>query len=150
VGTTADFPQDGGAAIKYGRVQLAVFNFTSRGEWYACQNMCPHKKAFVLSRGIVGDAAGVPKVACPLHKKTFSLMSGESLQQEEYSIRTFPVRVEGDDVCLDLPSTELLDQELATEIGCRLATTCETHACHGVDSSSGALAFAAPSLAPEA
>ena len=126
-----DFPKDGGAAIKYGRVQIAVFNFTSRGEWYACQNMCPHKKAFVLSRGIVGDAGGVPKVACPLHKKTFSLVSGESLQKEEYRIRTFPVRVEGDDVYLDLPPTDVLDQELATEIGCRLATSCESHAANG-------------------
>ncbi len=54
VGTIGDFPLDGGATIKYGKSQIAVFNFTSRGEWYATQNMCPHKKAFVLSRGIVG------------------------------------------------------------------------------------------------
>ncbi len=128
VGRVTDFPQDGGAAIKYGRVQIAVFNFTSRGEWYACQNMCPHKKAFVLARGIVGDAAGIPKVACPLHKKTFSLESGESLQQEAYRIRTFPVRVEGDEVYLDLPSTDVLDRELATEIGRGLATACAAHA----------------------
>jgi nitrite reductase (NADH) large subunit len=93
--------------------------------------MCPHKKAFVLSRGIVGDAGGVPKVACPLHKKTFSLVSGESLQQEEYRIRTFPVRVVGDDVLLELPPTEILDRELATDIGCRLATACEASGCCG-------------------
>ncbi|HEY4308779.1 MAG TPA: nitrite reductase large subunit NirB [Pirellulales bacterium] len=128
VGAISDFPKDGGAAIKYGRVQIAVFNFTSRGEWYASQNMCPHKKAFVLSRGIVGDASGVPKVACPLHKKTFSLVSGESLQKEEYRIHTFPVRIDGGDVYLDLPPTDVLDKELATEIGCRLATSCESHA----------------------
>lgn len=133
VGATSDFPKDGGAAIKYGRVQIAVFNFTSRGEWYASQNMCPHKKAFVLSRGIVGDASGVPKVACPLHKKTFSLISGESLQQEEYRIRTFPVRIDGEDVYLDLPPTDVLDKELATEIGCRLATSCASHVCNGAD-----------------
>jgi nitrite reductase (NADH) large subunit len=126
VGTVASFPQDGGATIKYGKVQIAVFNFTSRGEWYASQNMCPHKKAFVLSRGIVGDQDGTPKVACPLHKKTFSLESGESLQGEDYNIRTFPVRVEGEIVFLELPPTEFLDQLLATEIGCSLATSCAT------------------------
>lgn len=126
VGKVWDFPTDGGATIKYGKVQIAVFNFTSRGTWYASQNMCPHKKAFVLSRGIIGDAAGTPKVACPLHKKTFSLETGESLQGEEYRIRTFPVRIDGDDVLLELPPTEVLDRELATEIGCRLATSCET------------------------
>src|SRR5690606_16118219 len=37
VGHADDFPCDGGATIKYGQVQIAVFNFASRGEWYACQ-----------------------------------------------------------------------------------------------------------------
>jgi nitrite reductase (NADH) large subunit len=129
VGKVWDFPIDGGATIKYGQVQIAVFNFASRGEWYATQNMCPHKKAFVLSRGIVGDAAGAPKVVCPLHKKTFSLQTGQSLQGEEYRIRTFPVRIDGDDVYLDLPPWEILDAQLATEIGCRLATSCQTNEC---------------------
>ncbi len=127
VGTVGDFPLDGGATIKYGKCQIAVFNFSSRGEWYASQNMCPHKKAFVLSRGIIGTAGETPKVACPLHKKTFSLQTGESLQDEEYSIRTFEVKVEGDAVYLDLPATEVLDQLLATEIGCKLATSCKTN-----------------------
>lgn len=124
VGTVDSFPCDGGATIKYGKSQIAVFNFSSRGEWYASQNMCPHKKAFVLSRGIVGDQSGVPKVACPLHKKTFSLETGESLQGEDYDIRTFPVKVEDGNVFLELPPTEILDELLATEIGCSMATSC--------------------------
>jgi nitrite reductase (NADH) large subunit len=128
VGSVSDFPIDGGSTIKYGKTQIAVFHFASRGEWYACQNMCPHKKAFVLSRGIIGDAAGIPKVACPLHKKTFSLETGESLQGEDYHVRTFPVKVEDGSVLVELPSVELLDSLMATEIGCRLATACEQHA----------------------
>ena len=128
VGHVGDFPVDGGATIQRGKVQIAVFNFTSRGEWYASQNMCPHRKAFVLSRGMIGDAAGTPKVACPMHKKTFSLQTGDSLQGEEYSIRTFPVKIEGDRVLLELPTIRILDQLLSTEIGCKLATSCVTHA----------------------
>ncbi len=127
VGRVEDFPADGGAAVKYGQSQLAVFRFAARGQWYATQNMCPHKKAFVLSRGIVGDASGVPKIACPLHKKTFSLEDGRSLQQEDYRIRTFEVKIEGDEVFLWLPPAEVLDKTLATEIGCRLATSCATN-----------------------
>jgi nitrite reductase (NADH) large subunit len=127
VGAVDDFPIDGGATIKYGRSQIAVFNFASRGEWYASQNMCPHKKAFVLSRGMIGDAQGAPKVACPLHKKTFSLKSGESLQGEEYRIQTFPVNVENGSVFVELPPVEVLDRLLATDIGCHLATSCETN-----------------------
>src|SRR5215475_10453488 len=126
VGKVQDFPYNGGATIKYGKVQIAVFNFTSRGTWYACQQMCPHKKAFVLSRGILGDTNGIPKVACPLHKKTFSLDSGTCLSGEDYAVQVFPVKVEGDDVYLELPPTEVLDKLLATEIGCHLATSGDT------------------------
>ena len=124
VGTADDFPPDGGATIKYGGVQIAVFNFSSRGEWYASQQMCPHKKAFVLSRGILGDAGGVPKIACPLHKKTFSLESGASLGGEDYGLQVFPVKVKNGEVYLHLPPTEVLERSLATEIGCQMATAC--------------------------
>lgn len=125
VGTVHDFPYNGGATVKYGKVQIAVFNFTSRGAWYACQQMCPHKKAFVLSRGIIGDTSGHPKVACPLHKKTFSLESGACLSGDDYAVRVFPVKVEGDAVYLELPPTAVLDRLLATDIGCRMATACD-------------------------
>jgi nitrite reductase (NADH) large subunit len=116
VGTTADFPKDGGAAIKYGRVQIAVFNFTTRGQWYACQNMCPHKNAFVLSRGIIGTAGEEPKVACPLHKKPYSLETGKCLSGEGYSVKVFPVKVNGDAVFVKLPPQRQLDALLATEL----------------------------------
>ncbi len=118
VGKAWDFPKDGGATIKYGKTQIAVFNFASRGEWYATQNMCPHKREFVLSRGMIGDANGKPKVACPVHKKTFSLESGKCLSGDDYSVEVFPVRVDGDDVYLELPHIDELDRALATEKTC--------------------------------
>jgi nitrite reductase (NADH) large subunit len=126
VGKVQDFPYNGGATIKYGKVQIAVFHFTSRGTWYACQQMCPHKKAFVLSRGILGVTNGVPKIACPLHKKTFALDSGTCLSGEDYAVQVFAVKVEDDDVYLELPPTEVLDTLLATDIGCHLATSGDT------------------------
>jgi nitrite reductase (NADH) large subunit len=118
VGKTWDFPRDGGAAVKYGKTQIAVFNFESRGEWYAAQNLCPHKREFVLSRGLLGDAGDKPKVACPVHKKTFSLETGKGMSDKEFSIQTFPVKVEGDDVYLLLPSIESLDEVFATDKTC--------------------------------
>jgi len=132
VGTVSDFPTNGGATVKYGDVQIAVYNFTSRGEWYACQNMCPHKHAFVLSRGIVGSAGDEPKVACPLHKKPFSLKTGECLSGEEYSVKVFPVKVVDDDVFLELPPQEQLDALLATELHCITASDAQrAAACAG-------------------
>ena len=118
VGTTSDFPRDGGATIKYGGVQIAVFNFSSRGEWYASQNMCPHKNAFVLSRGIIGNAGETPKVSCPMHKKPFSLQTGESLSGEDFSVKVFPVKVEADEVYLLLPPQAQLDALLSTDLHC--------------------------------
>jgi nitrite reductase (NADH) large subunit len=118
VGKVWDFPRDGGAAVRHGKTQIAVFNFASRGEWYATQNMCPHRREFVLSRGLVGDAGGKPKVACPVHKKTFALENGKCLSGEDYSVRVFPVKVEGNDVYLQLPPAEVLDAQLATEKTC--------------------------------
>ena len=89
-----DFPENGGACVKYKDEQIAVFNFSRRKEWYACQNLCPHKKQMALSRGIIGSHAGEPKVACPFHKKTFSLTSGSCINGEEEKVSVFPVKVE--------------------------------------------------------
>ena len=133
VGKVSDFPIEGGAAIRYGYMQIAVFQFASRGEWYATQNMCPHKREFVLSRGIIGDLQGIPKVACPLHKKTFSLESGKCLSGEEYAIQTFPVRIEGDEVQLYLPPPgSLADSPAVEQRGCGSGCgACETQLVDG-------------------
>lgn len=89
-----DFPKNGGACVKYKDKQIAVFNFSRRNEWYACQNLCPHKKEMALARGMIGDAKGEPKVACPFHKKAFSLNTGENLNGEDYSVTIYPVKIE--------------------------------------------------------
>lgn len=94
----SDFPKDGGACIKYKDKQIAVFNFAREGKWYACQNLCPHKMEMVLSRGMIGDDKGIPKVACPLHKKTFSLENGTNLNGDMEAIATYPVKIENDTV----------------------------------------------------
>ena len=88
------FPTNGGACVLYQDRQIAVFNFTRRGEWYACQNLCPHKMQMILSRGMIGSEQGEPKVACPFHKRTFSLRSGACLNADECEIATYPVKVE--------------------------------------------------------
>ncbi|WDI42809.1 nitrite reductase large subunit NirB [Bremerella sp. P1] len=125
MGNEADFPVNGGSAVKYGDVQIAIFRATTHSDWYACQNMCPHKNAFVLSRGIIGDAGGVPKVACPLHKKTFSLESGECLSGEDFKLQTFKVKVEEGTVFVQLPPQETLNASLATKLHCISACDAE-------------------------
>ncbi|MEM9001545.1 MAG: nitrite reductase small subunit NirD [Bacteroidota bacterium] len=87
------FPKDGGACVKYKGLQIAVFNFDRLDRWYACQNLSPEKQEMVLSRGMIGDHNGIPKVACPLHKKTFSLENGENLNGDLPALATYPVKI---------------------------------------------------------
>ena len=112
---TADVPRDGGIAVKYGEHELAVYNFETQGKWYATQNVCPHRGDNVLARGILGDQCGTPKVACPLHKKTFALDTGDCMSGESYAIATFPVKVEDGMVLAELPPPEELDLSPRTE-----------------------------------
>jgi nitrite reductase (NADH) small subunit len=91
-----DVPANGGVCVKYNDTQIALFNFSRRGEWYASQNMCPHRKQMVLSRGMIGSQQGEPKVACPFHKRTFSLLNGQCLNDDvDCSIKVYPVKVDG-------------------------------------------------------
>ncbi|WP_339658995.1 nitrite reductase small subunit NirD [uncultured Polaribacter sp.] len=93
VGVTTDFPENSGACIKHKTKQIAVYNFARTGKWYATQNLCPHKMEMVLSLGMIGDKEGIPKVACPMHKKNFSLEDGSNLAGENLKIATYPVKV---------------------------------------------------------
>ncbi|NNC49869.1 MAG: nitrite reductase small subunit NirD [Flaviramulus sp.] len=93
VGNVSDFPENSGACIKYKSKQIAVYNFTRTAKWYACQNLCPHKMEMVLSLGMIGDKGGIPKVACPMHKKNFSLEDGSNLAGEDLKIATYPVKI---------------------------------------------------------
>ena len=89
-----NIPEDGGACVLLGGRQIAIYNFTRRGEWYATDNECPHRQQMALSRGMIGSQGDEPKVACPFHKKTFSLKTGQCLNDDGYQIATFPVKVE--------------------------------------------------------
>lgn len=89
-----DVPANSGGTVLVEGRQIAVFHFKDPDAWFACQNHCPHRGDMVIGRGLIGDDKGEPKVACPQHKKTFSLVSGKNLGGEEYCLDTYPVKVE--------------------------------------------------------
>lgn len=102
------------AAVKYGDSQLAIFHIPRRG-YFATQQMCPHKRAFVLDHGIVGDDLdGNLYVSCPLHKRNFRLTDGKCLNDEDFSIIPFDVKQEGDDLLVLLPDSDNLDAAIGT------------------------------------
>ncbi|WP_143305156.1 nitrite reductase small subunit NirD [Chitinophaga vietnamensis] len=91
---TTDVPANGGVCVKYKEEQIALFYFARRGEWFATQNLCPHRQQMALSRGMTGTVQDEPKVACPFHKKTFSLIDGRCLSDEhECALTVYPVRI---------------------------------------------------------
>lgn len=110
---TSDVPVNGGVCVKYKHEQIALFHFTRRNEWYATQNMCPHRMQMALSRGMIGSQEGEPKVACPFHKKTFSLIDGHCMNDDECeNIKTYPVKIEGNMVYIGIIEYENANEKL--------------------------------------
>lgn len=69
-------PNTGVCALVAGE-QVAIFRVGDGDEVYALSNYEPFSKAFVLSRGIVGDRNGITKVASPIYKQNFALETGK-------------------------------------------------------------------------
>ncbi len=114
-----DTPTGSSKSIKRGDTQLAIFK--SKGAWYATQQMCPHKRTFALSDGLLGDDIKSDKlwVSCPYHKRNFELKgenAGKCNNDESVNIATFPIEVRDDGlVYLKLPPVEELDSVLGTK-----------------------------------
>ena len=81
----------GVAALLNGQ-QIAIVR-TRADQFFALSNFDPFSKAFVIARGIVGDRAGVPKIASPIYKQNFSLETGECLDDPNVRLAVFPIRV---------------------------------------------------------
>jgi nitrite reductase (NADH) large subunit len=84
-------PLQAGIGARLGELQIALFRFGDT--IYALDNLEPGSDANVLSRGIVGDAAGEPIVISPLYKHRIRLRDGRS-QDGEQAVRAWPVKVE--------------------------------------------------------
>ncbi|MGG8407504.1 nitrite reductase small subunit NirD [Streptomyces sp. 12297] len=84
-------PGRGVAALLPDGSQAAVF-VARGGRPYAIGNQDPFTGAQVLSRGLLGSAAGRPFVASPLLKQRFDLESGRCLDDDGVAVRTYRVR----------------------------------------------------------
>ena len=112
-----DNPTGSSVNVKRGDTQLAVFKI--KGKWYAMQQMCPHKRTFAMSEGLIGDDIASDKlwVSCPFHKRNFTLNGTDAgkCSDSELSAATFPVEERDDGwVYLKLPPVEELDARLGT------------------------------------
>lgn len=81
-----------GVAALIGKRQIAVFRPEADEQLFATTNFDPFSRAMVLSRGLLGDAAGVWFVASPIYKQRFRLADGVCLDDAAVAIPTHPVR----------------------------------------------------------
>jgi nitrite reductase (NADH) small subunit len=88
-----DIVPDTGVCALIAGEQVALVRVGVGEHVYAVSNFDPFAQAHVISRGIVGEKAGVPKIASPIYKQTFDLRTGACLEDASVQLATFPVRV---------------------------------------------------------
>jgi len=93
-----NIPPREGRAIQIANHDLAVFNLGDR--FVATESHCPHRGG-PLADGIISGQT----VVCPLHAWKFDLASGACLNHPESQscLHTFPTRVEGGIIFVELP-----------------------------------------------
>jgi 3-phenylpropionate/trans-cinnamate dioxygenase ferredoxin component len=96
----SEVPGDGSLRVELPDVDIAVVNF--EGEVFAIEDVCSHAEV-ALSDGEVEELDGAPTIECALHGSCFDLRTGQptNLPATE-PVPVYPVRVEGDDVYVDV------------------------------------------------
>lgn len=90
IGSITDIPRRGARCVETPLGKIAVFR-TAEDRVFAIDDHCPHRGG-PLSQGIVHGAA----VTCPLHNWVISLETGKAIGADEGSVRTIPIKVEGE------------------------------------------------------
>jgi NAD(P)H-dependent nitrite reductase small subunit len=96
VASLAEVAADKGLQVKVGGVDVALFRI---GETlYAIEAICPHAEAYLAEGFIDGD-----RIECPLHQAQFEIPTGKCLgPPADRDLATYPVKVEGNDVLVDI------------------------------------------------
>ncbi|CAE8663917.1 unnamed protein product, partial [Polarella glacialis] len=119
-GDAAEFPRNGGLAVKHGSQELAVFYLpaqSSSDQWMATQNICPHKQSRTISRGLTGElASGMLTLADPVYKTTYDLRSGAGIGNPNFNLSTFQTKVEDGRVLVKVPPKEQMEEAFEMQI----------------------------------
>jgi nitrite reductase (NADH) small subunit len=107
-------PNSGVCALVEGQ-QVAIFYMVKENAVYALHNYDPKGKANVLSRGIIGDVKGEPVVASPLYKQHFSLKTGVCIEDEQFSVPVYSVRIDNGKVEIQVTTTGVSEDLLHRE-----------------------------------
>ncbi|MEM6707456.1 MAG: nitrite reductase small subunit NirD [Pseudomonadota bacterium] len=103
--SVADLTPGAGVAALVDGEQIALFFLPEeQPPVYAIGNYDPIGDAHVLSRGVVGDIKAQLVVASPLYKQHFRLSDGQCLEQDDVRVPSYPVRIQGDRVEIQMPT----------------------------------------------
>ena len=97
-GTTRDIRSNEPKQFRIGDLVLAIFKINDT--FYAIDDICTHQFAF-LSDGFQDGE----HIECPLHQSRFHIPTGKCIgPPAERDVRVFPVRIDGEDVFVDVSS----------------------------------------------
>jgi len=96
IAAKSDLPADGQAKefTVDGKI-ICIANV--EGEYSAMDNVCLHRGA-PLGQGVVEDG----KVVCPWHGWQYDPKSGEAAHNPNAKVAVYPLKVEGEDVLVDI------------------------------------------------
>ncbi|HSF18599.1 MAG TPA: Rieske (2Fe-2S) protein [Vicinamibacteria bacterium] len=75
--------------------QIVIYNV--EGKLYSTDNTCAHQGG-PLGLGLLEGTV----VTCPWHAWQFDICSGKSIFDPDVEVATFPVKVEGDDILVEV------------------------------------------------
>ncbi len=83
--------------VRTGDVDLPICLANINGTLSALDDLCPHRQGPLGQGWIEGEA-----VVCPWHSWAFNAKTGIADFPENERVDTFPLRVEGDDLLIDI------------------------------------------------
>ena len=96
IGSLNDIPLRGARCVQTPHGKIGVYRVAD-GRVFAMQDRCPHKGG-PLTQGIVHGTS----VTCPLHNWVISLETGQAQGADQGSVKTIPVKVEGEQLYIAL------------------------------------------------
>jgi nitrite reductase (NADH) small subunit len=96
VAAVSDVPPGSSKEVLAGDQVVALFNVA--GKFYALDGVCPHAGG-PLGEGTLRGSV----VTCPWHGWQFDVTNGQHCLNARMMHTCFPVKVEGDDVLVELP-----------------------------------------------
>ena len=96
VASRGEIAAGGARRVAAGGHDIALYNVD--GSFYATADECSHAEASLSDGWLEGD-----EITCPLHGACFDVKTGRALTLPATKpVRTYPVRVEGDDIYIEV------------------------------------------------